>query len=181
MPTYPPITLQAISPQRPTGALPLLLALGHGERGFGGTRVANNPQQFNAWLDYCLHLAHSPPLSDDFPNQYTYWVIGENQQAIGLVRITPHLKHAFTTIGGHIGYYITPAHRQQGYGTAALRLALQQLRQHGITQAIITIQHDNLASIRIAEKLGGRLQDRQTDQNGICHCRYRLDTPTIPR
>jgi predicted acetyltransferase len=59
--------------------------------------------------------------------------------------------------GGHIGYDVRPSLRRRGYGTRLLALALIEARRRGISRALLTTDDDNVGSIRIIERNGGRL------------------------
>ena len=71
-------------------------------------------------------------------------------------------------MGGHIGYDTRPSFRGRGIGTLMLRAALPIARELGIGRALLTVNENNPASIKIIEKNGGVLMDRkpQTD-NGV--------------
>ncbi|MFM8330924.1 MAG: GNAT family N-acetyltransferase [Candidatus Methylumidiphilus sp.] len=168
--------LQAITEKPPPGALGLLAALGDGENGFGGTAVGGEPGRLADWLEYCVHLANSPPLSDDFPQQHNFWLLDAEGQAIGLIRMNPRLNAELLNWGGHVGYYIIPAKRRLGYGKTALRLALNELRRRGVKRALITVETHNVASRRIILKFGGILEDERTNSHGQAYRRYWLDT-----
>ncbi len=62
-------------------------------------------------------------------------------------------------MGGHIGYLVRPPMRRRGHATAALRAALPVARSLGIDPALVTWADDNLASITVVERCGGRLLD----------------------
>ncbi|HWY55687.1 MAG TPA: GNAT family N-acetyltransferase [Terriglobales bacterium] len=86
-------------------------------------------------------------------------------------RLSPHLEN----IGGHIGYKVRPTQRNRGIATAALKLALQELRQMGIERALLTCADTNQASARVIEKCGGvRIDDANTERGP--ERRYRVST-----
>ena len=66
--------------------------------------------------------------------------------------LVPHLKKE----GGHIGYHIRPSERNQGYGTRILGLTLDKARELGLSEVRVTCDQDNIASVRVIEKNGGR-------------------------
>lgn len=78
---------------------------------------------------------------------------------IGL-RWKPGTNDLPPTCSGHIGYAVVPSRRREGLATAALRAKLPQARRVGLTEVDITTDPDNRASIRVAEKAGGRLVAR---------------------
>jgi predicted acetyltransferase len=75
-------------------------------------------------------------------------------------RLTPHL----TEVGGHIGYDVRPSARRNGHATAMLPDGLAVARGLGIESALLTCDHDNVASRRVIEKAGGVLEDQRGDK-----------------
>lgn len=167
----------AIDENPPAGALEMLTALGTGENGFGGTPVGCDPAKLAEWLDYCVHMAHAEPLSDDFLPQFNYWILDNQDYVIGLIRMQAQLNNQLLNIGGHLGYYIAPAHRGQGHGKSALRLALKILNEKGVGRALITVEIHNLPSLRMVEDIGGVLEDERMDaESGNTYRRFWVDT-----
>jgi len=169
--------LEAITEVAPAGARALLAALGRGENGFGGTPVGEDAGQLDEWLDYCVHLASAPALSDDFLPQINYWIQDDSGYVVGLLRLFPRLNAQLLNRGGHLGYYIAPAYRRRGYGKAGLRLALRELRKTGVRRALVTVDIDNAISSHLVTSLGGWLEDERVDaETGRVYRRFWLDT-----
>lgn len=82
----------------------------------------------------------------------TYWLI-QNKEVIGVIRI----RHEEVEYAGHIGCDISPNYRNKGYGTIALKLALEKAKKIGIKDAIATCNIYNAASKNIIEKNNGKL------------------------
>jgi predicted acetyltransferase len=76
-------------------------------------------------------------------------------------RLTPELQRE----GGHIGYHVVPAKRRRGHATAMLAGALDRCRADGMTEVLITCREDNIASRRVIEVNGGKLD---AVAGGIC-------------
>ena len=170
--------LRAVSTKVPPGAIELLTTLGvEGENGFGGTPVGSDPGKLDDWLYYCVHIAMSPPLSDDFVRQTNYWITDDMGFVVGLVRIFPRISNALLNKGGHFGYYVAPAHRRKGYGKAAIRLALDKLRSAGVKCALVTVESHNTASLSLIKAWGGVKEDERIDnETGQAFCRFWLGT-----
>ncbi len=169
--------LLAVTTATPPGALELLVGLGDGENGFGGTPVGRDPGKLDDWLDYCVHIATAPPLSDDFLAQMNYWIIDDTGFVVGLVRIFPRINQALLNHGGHLGYYVAPAYRSKGYGKAAFRLALDRLRREGVKRALVTVESHNSASLSLVQAFGGVEEgERIDDETGRALRRFWLDT-----
>jgi predicted acetyltransferase len=89
----------------------------------------------------------------------TFWLtLGRRPIGRSSVRhyLTPDLEHE----GGHVGYDIRPSERRKGYGNLILRLTLAEARKLGLSRALLTCDADNVASAKVIEGNGGRLQDQ---------------------
>lgn len=80
--------------------------------------------------------------------------------------------------GVELGWMITPAHQGRGYATEAAREGLN----HGfdalqLDRIISLISVDNARSIRVAEKLGGVLEDRIEFHGDTLVYAFRTPTP----
>jgi RimJ/RimL family protein N-acetyltransferase len=93
---------------------------------------------------------------------------------VGFVRWDPETWE----IGGsetEIGWGLAREHWGAGYATeAALALRDWALEERGLTRLISLIQHGNLASARVAEKLGERLE-RDVEVRGLPTWLYALE------
>ena len=58
---------------------------------------------------------------------------------------------------GQIGYNVDKKHRGNGYAGRACMLAARIAKAHGMEKLLINNDQDNLASMRVCEKLGARL------------------------
>ena len=92
-----------------------------------------------------------------------FWLVA-GQDFIGRISIRHHLSPSLELQGGHVGYAIRTSARGKGYGQMILRLALPEIKKLGISKALITCDDTNIASARIIEKAGGKLQDTITVQ-----------------
>lgn len=82
----------------------------------------------------------------------TLWLI-DKEEVVGVVRI----RHEEVESAGHIGYDISPDHRNKGYGFQILKLALERAINIGIEEVILTCNIDNTASKKIIQKNNGKL------------------------
>jgi predicted acetyltransferase len=104
------------------------------------------------------------------------WIVSAGR-VVGRANIHHRLTPALEVFGGNIGYSIRPSERGKGYATKALALALARARKLGITEALLTCADDNIASIRVIEKNGGRLVDRVPREGTTTPTRrYRIST-----
>ena len=97
---------------------------------------------------------------------YTYWLIDECGNLLGVVRIRTQLGNEYLEkIAGHIGYDISPLFRNRGYGKKLLRFTLEHAKKLKINSLIVTSDTDNIASIKIIESNGGSFETEILDES----------------
>ncbi len=97
--------------------------------------------------------------------------------SIGL-RWQPGTEALPPTCPGHIGYAVVPWRRREGLATAALKAILHEARAVGLSYVDVTVAPENVASVRVAEKAGARLQgpiEYPAALGGGKHLLYRID------
>ena len=85
--------------------------------------------------------------------------------------IRHELNDFLRTRGGHVGYGVLEQFRRRGYATEILRQALVVARSLGIDRVLITCDDDNLASSRVIEACGGKLDSVLPAEPGIAALR----------
>jgi len=99
---------------------------------------------------------------------YSALWLTDGQEYLGTFNIRYRLSPSLRFRGGHIGYAIRPGCQGRGLATAGLELMLEHARAAGIGRAILTCADTNLASAKVIERNGGRLEAvlPDPDQNG---------------
>ena len=156
-----------LTPSAPGYARSYLAALREGFRR-GMQPVVAEPQICAIEADFERHIARltEPTGSIILPNGEVVpkvpfslrWLV-EGAEFIGEVSIRHWLNDWLRQEGGHVGYGIRPSRQRRGYGRLILALALEECRGLGLERVLVTADADNLASIRIIEANGGRLED----------------------
>ena len=85
----------------------------------------------------------------------TFLVAEVDGEIVGRASVRHELNDFLATWGGHVGYGVRPAHRRRGHATAILRGCLEVCREHGIEQALVTCDVDNVGSAAVIEACGG--------------------------
>jgi predicted acetyltransferase len=87
-----------------------------------------------------------------------FWLMDE-VEFVGRLSLRHSLTDALRQYGGHIGYEIRPSRRRQGCGKAILRLGLSEAKAVGLRRVLITCDDTNIASAKIIEANGGKLEN----------------------
>ncbi len=105
-----------------------------------------------------------------------YWLV-----CSGRILGTCDLRHRLTELlrdeGGHIGYGVRPSERGNGSGTLMLGLLLAKARELGLAWVLIICDKDNVASARVIQKNGGKLDSESiSKQSGKLKQRYWIES-----
>jgi predicted acetyltransferase len=123
--------------------------------GLAGVDTGN----FEVDVRNALNYAKGAGLPDGWVPAHTFWVVRNAKTIVGVVQ----LRHALTPFleaeGGHIGYSVRPSERGKRYATRMLEMALDEARRLGLKRVLITCDRRNVASARVIQKNGGRLEN----------------------
>lgn len=87
---------------------------------------------------------------------------------VGRSLVRHRLTDALLVVGGHVGYGVLPQFRRREYATEILRQSLRFLRNLGVGQVLVTCGDDNVGSIKVIERCGGRRDPEwQTSLDGL--------------
>lgn len=114
----------------------------------------------------------------------TVYFIIENSEVVGTIDLRHVLNKNYFERLGHIAYYIKPSKRNKGIATKALGLALKKYEKEPIARILITSYEDNLASRKVIENNGGKLEKIVFDeisQKNICRYCITLNENIYPR
>lgn len=91
------------------------------------------------------------------PYSYTtYWILHDDEP-VGIGSFQHVLTDELRESGGNIVYCIAPQHRGKGYGSAAIPILVENMRESGIDEILFMIDKCNIPSIRCAEKAAAKV------------------------
>lgn len=130
-------------------------------------------QDFSEIQDWLGKLAdnRNPSSESGRVPSLEYVLISSAEKIIGMVNVRLELNEQLVQRGGHIGYSIAPSERQNGYGSLLLDLTLEKMKDFGFDRVLITCDESNLASAKIIENNGGKLENKvfnKESQKWVC-------------
>ena len=126
-------------------------------------QIAREPEWFVRIVNAPPHHVVLPDgsLGRRMPDTELWWVEGD--EFLGHISVRHELNEILAAWGGHIGYGVRPSARGHGHAGAMLGAMLDYIRANlPLKRALLTVNLDNPASIRVIEKNGGVLE-REVD------------------
>ena len=120
----------------------------------------STPGGFAAYVAALRAQSRGEHLPAGFVPCTTLWW-AEDDTYLGRIALRHELTPRLLEIGGHIGYDVRPTARRRGHATAMLRALLPIARSIGIGSALITCDVGNIASRKVIESCGGKLEDER--------------------
>ena len=157
--------LVAASLDPPPGLEAFLIEVDRGETGFGGTDFAAGQETLDEFLRRSVARSLGEQLEPGWVPFTTFWLLDDDGAIVGISRLRHELNDELLYHGGHIGYYVRRPARGKGYGTSILTLTLAEGRERGIERFLLTVDSENVPSIRVIEANGGVLEDERIDRD----------------
>jgi predicted acetyltransferase len=118
-----------------------------------------DPGAFAAYVDGLVAQTRpeTPRPQGWVPTTHLWYVDGD--EYLGRISVRHGLTDWLLAVGGHIGYDVRPTARRRGHATRMLALALPVAQSLGVDPALVTCDVDNIASRRVIEGNGGKLEN----------------------
>ncbi|SRR5215204_3561134 len=125
----------------------------------GEDRYQSAIDDFEAFLEHLKMYRTGKNLPDGHVASTTYFLLADNK-LVGTGSLRHALNEGLAVYGGHIGYAVRPSERGKGYGSRILQLTLEKARTRELERVFLTCDAENVASAKIIEKHGGRLENQ---------------------
>ena len=129
---------------------------------------------FPAYLAQLRRFASSAAPGPGLVRQHSFWLT-DGRDVLGHLRLRAALNARLERFGGHVGYDVPPSHRCKGHATRMLALGLREASKRGLSRVLLTTDARNVASIKVIERNGGRL-DEEYAFEGVVRRRYWIMT-----
>jgi predicted acetyltransferase len=131
-------------------------------RSRGNDRYGVALDDFDAYLARVERLRDAAQVPAGWVPGTEFWLDDGAGEIVACARLRFSLTPALEVEGGHIGYDVRPSSRRRGFGTRVLGLTLLEARRRGLECVRVTVDSDNLPSIKVIERNGGVLSGEAT-------------------
>ena len=125
-----------------------------GETVINGSELLDQTEDYAQWLDAVTRNTAPETVSPDWVVTDTFFAEDESGRIVGIIDLR-HTLNAFLCDFGHCGYSVLPSARRQGYATEMLRQITEIARAAGMPSLQLSVERDNLPSVRTIIKNGG--------------------------
>ena len=133
-----------------------------------GTAGLSGVKDVEEWLLQLEKNSSEETVTDGLVPATTLLAIRKSDnQLVGIVDIRHRLNEWLLRFGGHLGYSVRKLERGQGYAKEMVRLALDECRQLGLSEILITCDKENIASAKVVLANGGVLENEIPEEGRI--------------
>ena len=126
----------------------------HGENIINGSELLDKTECYEEWLQSIKNNENPETVSSDWVVTDTFFAVDEQDEIVGIIDLR-HTLNEFLKDFGNSGYSVRPSQRKKGYATEMLRQVLDIARRAGLTELHLSVEKDNLPSVKTIIKNGG--------------------------
>ena len=126
----------------------------HGEQVINGSELLDQTDDYDAWLESVTNNTSPETVNPDWVVTDTFFAADDTGEIVGIIDLR-HTLNAFLCDFGHCGYSVLPSARRKGYATEMLRQITEIARAAGMPSLQLSVERDNLPSVRTIIKNGG--------------------------
>ncbi len=123
-----------------------------------GSELFDKIDSYEEWLEKVSNNSKIDTVDSNWVLTDTFFAIRENDnKIIGIIDLR-HTLNDFLINFGNSGYSVRPSERKKGYATEMLRLLLQYAKKIGLKEFHLSVERNNIPSIKTIVKNGGKLE-----------------------
>lgn len=145
----------------------------HGESIINGSELLDKTVCYEEWLQSIKNNENPETVSPAWVVTDTFFAVDDEDAIIGIIDLR-HTLNDFLKDFGNSGYSVRPSQRQNGYATEMLRQVLDIARRAGLTELHLSVEKDNLPSVKTIIKNGG-VYERSFEFEGELADIYRIE------
>ena len=127
----------------------------HGEDIIYGSELFDKTESYEEWLSSVTLNADPKTVNENWVVTDTYFALRKSDhKIIGMIDFR-HTLNEFLRDLGNCGYSVRPSERKRGYATQMLYLLLQVAKEAGKKEIHISVEKENIASVKVIQKNGG--------------------------
>ncbi len=126
----------------------------HHEMVINGSELLDKTERYEDWIQSVTDNMSAETVSPDWVVTDTYFAVDESGRVVGIIDFR-HTLNDFLKDLGNCGYSVRPSERGKGYATEMLRLLLKTARETGLKELHLSVEKDNVPSVRTIVKNGG--------------------------
>ena len=127
-----------------------------GENVINGSELFDKIASYSEWLERVAANASIETVDPEWVLTDTFFATRVSDgKIIGIADLRYQLND-FLKDFGNCGYSVRPSERKKGYATEILRQICLVAKEHGLEQLQLSVEKDNVASIKTIERNGGK-------------------------
>lgn len=144
----------------------------HGETVINGSELLDQTESYEEWLKSVKDNENPKTVNPNWVVTDTFFAVNEEGNIVGIIDLR-HTLNDFLKDFGNCGYSVHPLYRKRGYATEMLRQLLKIAGQAGMEELHLSVERDNIASVKTIAKNGG-VYERSFEFEGEQADIYRL-------
>ena len=123
-----------------------------------GSELFDKINSYEEWLEKVNNNSKIETVDPNWVLTDTFFAIREeDNKIIGIIDLR-HTLNEFLKDFGNSGYSVRPSERKKGYATEMLRLLIKYAKEIGLTELHLSVERDNIPSIKTIVKNGGKIE-----------------------
>ena len=144
-----------------------------GEYVICGSELLDKTESYEEWLDSVTRNTSPETVNESWVVTDTFFAVRKSDNRIVGIIDLRHTLNDFLKDFGNCGYSVRPSERKKGYATEMLSEILQVAQAAGMEEIHISVEKDNIESIKVIQKNGG-VYERSFNHEGAMADIYKI-------